>query len=107
MSGTINWKATYQGTGEANAELYDSGGNVARSEPIPCDPPVNCPFPMDNLGFGTYTAALVIGPNRYYYDSSQQVISAPDAASSATPITISSDSPTANIKIRVQEGQPA
>ena len=107
MPGTINWKATYEGTGEANAELYDSGGNVARSEPIPCDPPVNCPFPMDNLSFGTYTAALVSGSTRYYYNSSQQVIAAPNGASSATPITISSNSSVASIIIKVQIGQTA
>ena len=108
MPGTVNWKATYEGTGpQPSAQLYDSGGNVARSTPIPCIPPVDCPFPMDNVGFGTYTAALVSGSNRYYYDATLEVITVPNDASHATPVTLNSSGPVVNIKIKVQAGSPA
>ena len=108
MPGTVNWKATYEGTGpHPNAQLYDSGTNIARSTSVPCEPPVGCPFPMDNVGFGTYTAALVSGSDRYYYDAGQEVITVPNDTSHATPVTLSSSNPTVNIKIKVQAGEPA
>ncbi len=108
MPGTVNWKATYNGTGpQPSAQLYDSGGNVAKSMSLPCIPPVECPFPMDNVAFGTYTAALVSGSNRYYYDTNQDVITVPNDTSHATPVTVSGSGPAVNIKIRVQAGPPA
>ena len=101
MPGKVNWIATFEGSGDVRvrAELYDSEGKVAGGDWIPCDPPILCPFATEGVPFGMYTAALVFGGSRYYYDENQDVITVPDDTVHATPIEISQSSPEVEIEI--------
>ena len=102
MPGTINWVATFEGTSSRLvAELYDSSeGDTVRSIPVPCEPPIACPFPFEDVPFGVYTAALVSGGNCYYYDEGEAVVSAPDQHASL--IVLSESTPSVSVEITVK-----
>ena len=105
MPGTVNWIATYEDPDSAatpKAVLYNSKGDIAMSRVIQCQPPVACPFPMEDLAFDTYKAALESGDDRYYYNENQSVINAPNSISQATPIELSEETPKADIEIIVE-----
>ena len=106
MPGTVNWTATFVNQSDADqaavAELYDEGGKVIMSRSIPCSPPILCPFPFNDVEFGTYTAAIAHGGDRYYYDQGQSIISVPNQVQNATPIELSKSVPVAAVQINVQ-----
>ena len=91
MPGTINWNATFK-TGDSSeevyAEIYDKKGEIVQSKAVPCRPPDDCRFPMENVEFGTYTAALVRGEDRYYYVEGLSPITAPNDADNASSIEL-------------------
>lgn len=90
MTGKIEWMASFIPTdAEPIAEIYDEGGKIMKQKPIPCRPPVNCPFIMDDVEFGTYRAGLAYDGNRYYYVQGQSEITAPNDLESASLINVS------------------
>ena len=101
VPGKVNWTATFEGSGDVRvrAELYDSDGKVVVGDWIPCDPPICCPFAMEDVAFGTYTAALVLGNSRYYYAAGQAIVSNPGDIASATAIEVSQSNPIVAIEI--------
>ncbi len=102
MSGTIKWTATFIGSGSPMAELYDKNGKVVMSKPIPCVPPIACPFPMEDLELTTYTAALAIGRDRYYYCQEVPIVTKPNDATHATRLELSETNPEIEIAIHVE-----
>jgi len=99
----INWTVTYQGAGpQPIAELFDLSNNLVQSTQVFCVPPIACPFPMDNIQFGSYKAAISSGSSRYYYIQGQDVITAPNDPSVATVITLNQQNSVEQVKIRVQ-----
>lgn len=101
MLGTVKWTATFTGHGDPMAELYDKKGKVIASRPIPCAPPIACPFPIEDVEFGIYTAALAVGNDRYYYDEHEQVITIPNNVSHASRVEVSQANPDVAIVITV------
>ena len=102
MLGTVKWTATFVVHGVATAELYDEKGKVVASKSVPCEPPIACPFPMEDVEFGTYTAGLAVGQDRYYYDENEPVITVPNNISHATAMTISQTNPEIELEIIVE-----
>jgi len=106
MPGTINWTVTYIGSGpEPVVELYNVTSG-SESPPvvidIPCNPPVACPWPTENLAFGDYKAAVRSGANRYFYIAGGGTITAPNTIENGSVISLSSGDPTESVKIKVQ-----
>ncbi|MBI4536155.1 MAG: hypothetical protein HY708_07740 [Ignavibacteriae bacterium] len=103
MPGTIQWNATYTGGGpHPSAEIYDAEEQVVQSKYVPCKPPINCAFSMNDLPFGEYTAALVSGSDHYYFVGGEGIISAPNQSSEAQTLVLTEDNPTASVTINVQ-----
>ena len=102
MPGKIDWNATFAPVdAEPVAEIYDGGGKVVQSKYVHCKPPVNCPFSMEDVDFGTYKAALAVGGNRYYYVAGQSVITIPNDVGHASTIDVNANGPTPFIEINV------
>ena len=102
MPGRIDWDATFV-PAEDNvfAEIYDGNGIVVLSDRIPCKPPVRCQFPMNNVEFAKYKAALAFGGDRYYYVAGQAVITVPNDDSSASLIDVNEENPIVSLSIYV------
>jgi hypothetical protein len=102
MPGTINWNASYGlGGPQPKAEIYDMQGGLVRSETIPCVPPINCPFPWQNVQFDRYKAAITSGSNRFYYVEGQSEVSVPNQWSGASVIELSQQNRSADVTIIV------
>ena len=104
MPGIINWTATFgiSSPSPVQAQIYDKNGNVVITLPIPCAPPIDCPFPMENVGFGKYKAALASGGNRYYYIEGAAEVTVPNQAVTATVIEVSQQESQISVEINVQ-----
>lgn len=90
MAGKIEWMASFiPSDAEPIAEIYDEKGNLKKQKPVTCRPPLNCPFIMDDVEFGTYKAALAYDGNRYYYVQGQSEITRPNALEDASLINVS------------------
>jgi len=105
MPGTVNWKATYQGSGPAAVlELFSASSEDAGpvvTKPCPCNPCIGCPWPMENLAFGGYKAAISSGSDRYFYVEGVDPITSPNTFANGTTVTLSQSHPEALVKIRV------
>ena len=104
--GTVSWNVTYDAGGDTAddlfAELYDSNGNTRYSTKVPCKPPYACPMAMESVAFGSYTAGLAVGMNRYYFDESLDVINSPNDSAHATIIVVSTDTLKQEIVLQVR-----
>ena len=106
MPGTINWTITYTGAGpQPVVELYDVS-TESDTPPIviniPCNPPVACPWPTENLTFGNYKGAVRSGANRYFYVAGVELTTASNSIDNGSVISLSSSHTTASVKIKVQ-----
>ena len=102
MAGTINWNATFVPTiGDVYAEIYDGDGTVVLSKLIPCKPPVNCQFVMDNVETGEYKAALALEGDRYYYVEGQSIITKPNGLDHASTVEIGGQDQVVELSIYV------
>ena len=103
MPGSLKWTVTCDIAGlSPKAEIYSVQGGLVRSEPVPCDPPLNCPFPMNNVQFSRYKAAIVVGSNRYYYVQGQPLVTLPNQESTASVIELSQQNPSEDVTISAQ-----
>jgi len=104
--GTVSWNVTYDaGVDTADdlfVELYDSNGNTQYSSKVPCKPPFACPIAMENVVFGSYTAGLAVGMNRYYFDGSLDIVNTPNDGAHATVIVVNSNTLNQEIILQVR-----
>ncbi len=102
MAGKINWDASFvPDSGDVYAEIYDDKGGVVLSTRVPCKPPINCQFPMEDVEYGQYRAGLALGGDRYYFVDGDQVITFPNQESGASTIVVSESNPTVSVAISV------
>jgi hypothetical protein len=56
---------------------------------------------MENVQFGKYKAAVLVGSNRYYYVQGQSVITVPNDEANATVIELNHQNPSYQLNITV------